>query len=229
MDKENFRAWNDDMIEKYDPDLYHTQSNIIIRVIIKLLVNLILKYLKLKSHDRVIEVGCGAGNVLEKLNPAGATVFGLDLSLKLLGKTGKRCSGTVTLIAGNAEKLPLQAKSFDKVLCTEVIEHLMSPENCLKEITRISKDDALIVITTTNELFVNRVKAIIWELGIHKILFRENGYQPDKKMDDEWHLHAFDRALFNRLLQKHLLVKKIVYVPSVFFPIHMVALCGRKR
>lgn len=228
MDENAFRAWNEMMIEKYDPDLYHTRSNFIIRIIIKLLVKTIMKQLSLKSSDRIIEVGCGAGNVLQKLDLSGGKLFGIDISSKLLKKAFNRCSGKVGLIAGNAENLPLQPEKFDKVVCTEVIEHLVSPEKCLSEIVRISKDDAVIVITTTNEMFVNRIKAMIWGLGLEKLMFRGGAYHPDRKMDDEWHLHAFDLKLFNRLLKKYLKVDKIIYVPSLFFPIHMVARCRKK-
>ena len=226
--RENFWAWNEEMIEKYDPDFYHTRSSFFIKMIIKLMIIQILKFMNVKPGNRVLEVGCGAGNVLEKLKRPGALLFGVDLSEKLLKKAGVRCAGDAVLTAGDAVCIPMQSKSFDRVICTEVIEHLLFPEHCLMEIVRVAKDDSIVVVTTTNELFVNRVKALIWKFGFEKLFAKEGGYQPDKKMDDEWHLHAFDPDGFKKMLNKYLRVEKFMYVPSRFFPIQMIARCRKK-
>jgi len=228
VSKNNFRSWNENMIDKYDPDVYHTQSNVLIKIIIKMLCKSMLNCLKIQDRDKVVEVGCGAGNVLERLSIAGYLV-GADISLKLLQKSKKRCSDNTNLVATDAEELPFKSKSFNKILCTEVIEHLMEPEKCLVEIKRIATKDAVIVITTTNEPFVNKIKSIIWGLKFNKILFRKNDYKPQERMDDEWHLHAFDPDSFKQILEKYFGVEKISFVPSKLFPIQMVAKCVSKR
>lgn len=223
--EENFRSWNEDMIDKYDPEIYHTKSNFLIKIIINMMIGSMLQMLNLKPYDRILEVGCGAGNILERILPAGK-LFGVDISSKLLRKAQNRCADRAELLASNAEKLPFKAKSFDKVICTEVIEHLLLPEKCLSEIKRIARDDATIVITTTNEDFLNRVKSIVWKLGIQKFLFREGSYQPEERMDDEWHLHAFNPKNFKQMLGKYFKVQKVTYIPSLFFPIHIIVKCG---
>ena len=162
-----------------------------------MMIGNMLGMLNLKPYDSILEVGCGAGNILERILPAGK-LFGIDISSKLLRKAQNRCAGQAELLAANAEKLPFRAESFDKIICTEVIEHLLSPVQCLSEIKRIAKDDATIVITTTNEDFLNRVKSIVWKLGIQKFLFRKGSYKPEKRMDDEWHLHAFNPKKFKQ-------------------------------
>ena len=229
VNRENFRAWNEEMIDRYDPDMYHTRSNFLITIIIRLLVNQIVKFIDIKSGSRVLEVGCGAGNVLERLYSAGAVFFGLDLSERLLQKARVRCEDTVALTAGNAEQIPFKADSFDRIICTEVIEHLLDPEACLKEIVRIAGKNTIVVITTTNESFVNRVKSVVWRTGLVKIFFPGGGYLPDRKMDDEWHIHAFDPPGFKKMLNQYLKVEKFVYVPSRFFPIQMIARCSKKQ
>lgn len=224
----NFRAWNDDMIDKYDPDIYHTRSNIIIKIIIRMMKRCMQEMIDLKSCDRIIEVGCGAGNVLETFLHGG-NVVGIDISLKLLKKAQTRCGRIADLSAAKAEALPFKSDSFDKVVCTEVIEHLLTPEKCLQEIERITKNNATIVITTTNETFLNLIKTIVWKFGIHKLLFRgEDTYKPKKRMDDEWHLHAFDPKSFKKMLEKYFTVHKMVYIPSRLFPVQMIASCSRK-
>lgn len=229
---ENFRSWNEEMIDKYDPDVYHTRSNIFIKLIIKMLCKSMLGFLALKSGDRTLEVGCGAGNVLEKLARAKGLAKGLvgcDISLKLLQKARQRCFDDIFLVAADAGDLPFKSDSFNKILCTEVIEHLLEPEKCLAEIRRIADYGSIVVISTTNEPFVNKLKSIIWTLGFDKILFRKNDYIPEKKMDDEWHIHAFCPTSFKQILEKQFFVEEISFVPSILFPVQMVAKCILKR
>jgi len=223
---ENFRSWNDEMIDKYDPDLYHTNSHFFIQIIIHMMIKRMRQMLTLDRSDRVLEVGCGAGNILERMVPGGH-LFGIDLSSKLLDKARKRCGGQAGLLAAKAEELPFKAGSFNKVLCTEVIEHLLLPEECLAEIERVATEDATIVITTTNEVFLNRLKSLFWKFGLQKIIFRGDGYKPEKRMDDEWHLQAFDTESFKRLLRKYFHLNQISFIPSIFFPIQIVVKCSK--
>ena len=110
-----FREWNEAMIDVYDPEAYHTRSPWIIRGIIAMLLRRIQALLQITPGDRVLEVGCGAGNVLERL--AGPRILaGLDLSPRLLDKARSRCPEGAVLLAGRAEQMPLRSGEWDKVL-----------------------------------------------------------------------------------------------------------------
>ena len=45
------------------------------------------------------------------------------------------------------EKIPKEEKSYDLVLCSDVLEHVYDPKNVIKEISRILKDDGTFIIT----------------------------------------------------------------------------------
>ncbi len=45
------------------------------------------------------------------------------------------------------DKLPFEAKEFDAILCTEVIEHLDDPLRCLSEMSRVLKDGGVLMVT----------------------------------------------------------------------------------
>lgn len=215
------------MIDKFDPEIYHTKSNLIVKIIIAMMVRVMFKMLDLKHKDLMIELGCGAGNILGKI-PSVKNLIGMDISQKLLKRASIRGGNKIKLIAGDAEVLPFQNNSFDKILCTEVIEHLLFPGKCLSEIQRIAKDKAIIVITTTNEDFLNKVKSLAWKIGMQKLLFRGNGYKPKKRMDDEWHLHAFNPQKFSRLLNKYFNIVKVSFVPSYILPVQIIVKCTKK-
>jgi len=50
----------------------------------------------------------------------------------------------------NKEKLPLKEASVDIVIATEVIEHLLIPENLLSEANRVLKDGGFLLLSTPN-------------------------------------------------------------------------------
>jgi SAM-dependent methyltransferase len=58
---------------------------------------------------------------------------------------------SVGLVRANLESLPLPDASFDLVLCTQVIEHLLDPALGLRELARVLAPGGRLVITTDNE------------------------------------------------------------------------------
>ena len=58
----------------------------------------------------------------------------------------------------NSDRLPFQDNYFDLVLLSEVIEHLVNPDNALKEAHRVLKSNGILIVTTPNlSSWMNRV------------------------------------------------------------------------
>ena len=55
--------------------------------------------------------------------------------------------GKGKLIIGNAEKLPFKNKTFDIILCITAFHNFKNPEKAIKEILRVKKEKAIVVIT----------------------------------------------------------------------------------
>lgn len=51
-------------------------------------------------------------------------------------------------VVGDAHQLPFENEKFDLILCTELLEHLHSPEIAIKEIRRVLKPGGLLLLTT---------------------------------------------------------------------------------
>lgn len=51
-------------------------------------------------------------------------------------------------VVGDAHALPFEDKTFERVLCTEVLEHLHTPERALEEIYRVLKPGGMLILTT---------------------------------------------------------------------------------
>lgn len=87
---------------------------------------------------RILEVGCGEGYVTEWVRARTAVDLpvGLDISVAMLQDAASRHSG-VRFACGSAYELPFPKRSFDLVLCLEVLEHLDRPREALREAQRV--------------------------------------------------------------------------------------------
>src|SRR5215510_9972490 len=134
----DFRAWNEEMARKYSPGRYHEQSHFLIRWIEQQRVRAIMHLLQPKAGDVVLEVGCGAGNVLAAL-PPGVKPVGIDLSTMLVAESRARLAGRGgVIVQANAEQLPFPNGHFAQIICTEVLEHVQRPEVVLREMARVA-------------------------------------------------------------------------------------------
>jgi ubiquinone/menaquinone biosynthesis C-methylase UbiE len=224
-----FAQWNEEMALKYDPEAYHLRSNFLIRWIERRRVKTIIRMLDVTTDDDVLEVGCGAGNVLEKI-PNG-NKHGIDLSSSLLQKSQQRLADQGGVLAlANAENLPFSENTFSRVVCTEVLEHVIDPRNVLREMARVARQDAVLVISIPNERLIERVKGIIRMTGMKRWLLKgkkEGAYQSPDQMTDEWHLHCFDIGLLSELLENILVINKIQAIPFLFVPFRYAIKCSQ--
>lgn len=92
----------------------------------------------------IIDIGCGDGRITNRLLPQYKHVVGLEQSSRALRyvRTEK--------ILGSVEHLPFSDRSFDLVLCCEVLEHLPFKvyPRALEEIQRVAQK--YIVVTVPN-------------------------------------------------------------------------------
>jgi 2-polyprenyl-3-methyl-5-hydroxy-6-metoxy-1,4-benzoquinol methylase len=224
-DERHFIDWNEEMAHKYDPEAYHLRSNFLIRWIERRRVNAILRFLDVDQEDSVLEVGCGAGNVLAQV-PA-RRLNGIDISTFLLKKSQQRLVDQANLAQTNAERLPFVDHAFRRLVCTEVLEHVPDPRQVVAEMARVASADAILVITIPNEAWINRVKGLIRALGLRRWLLQgsEDSYHSPDQMTDEWHLHSFDLALLKEVATGLLVIHKIKAIPFGLFPLRYVACC----
>lgn len=99
-------------------------------------------------QDRdVLDVGCGAAYGTEMLRKEGQArlVVGLDINLDHVQSINTL---GLTLIRGDAMKLPFNDESFDVITAFEVIEHLDDPQKALGEIRRVLKTGGVALIST---------------------------------------------------------------------------------
>lgn len=225
--QEQFNEWNEEMAHKYDPETYHLHSNFLIRWIERRRVKTILKFLNTDLHDKVLEIGCGAGNILEQI--PSRHLYGIDLSTFLIKKSQRRLAShqQAILALSNAEQLPFAKGRFCKLVCSEVLEHVSNPRQVIREMARVATSDAVLVISVPNEAWIDYVKNIIRKLGLGEWLLKggDGSYNSPEQMTDEWHLHSFDLTLLTEISTNILVIRQTKAIPSSFLPLRYVAQC----
>src|SRR5262249_1768167 len=90
----------------------------------------------LRGARRVLDVGCGEGQVARRLAAAGVEVVGVDPSGRQLARARERDGGPC-YVRASAERLPVSDQSFDAVLACLSFEHVADLPAAVREIARV--------------------------------------------------------------------------------------------
>jgi len=133
-----------------------------------------LEEMDLQPGMRVLDLGCGRGRHLHALywNETPLEVVGIDLShaeakaafdgfFQLPPPEPHSPLRSAVLGAGDAARLPFADNSFDRILCSEVLEHVPDPDAVLAEIARILKPDGIFAASVPRYW----PEAICWKLS----------------------------------------------------------------
>jgi SAM-dependent methyltransferase len=152
----------------------------------------------LSSDSRLLEIGCGAGNLLLQAVIRDSYPVALDLSMQALtfvrSRLRESCQGAdaprdFVCIQSVGELLPLPDSSFDCIILSEVIEHLEAPQVSIREAARVLRPGGRLLVTTPNY-------RSLWPL-MEWVVDRMN---MAPKMAGEQHISRFDPDSLRRLL-----------------------------
>jgi len=114
--------------------------------------------LGVSSGMRILDAGCGAGRHTFEAFRRGGEVWALDYSneevkkvmFSLVGADDKDRAkgGSWFTLCADVHHLPFLDNYFDRIICSEVIEHVWEDTRVLKEMARILKPKGRIAITT---------------------------------------------------------------------------------
>jgi len=148
-----------------------------------MLLTVDLARLRVRRGEKLLDAGCGEGRHCFGALERGAHVVGLDLdhaSLRAaaggLRNRGEERGQLGEMIRGNTFELPFADATFDKVICSEVMEHVHDFTGAARELARVTKPGGLAAITiptTTSEHLYLRVGDDYFESpGGHIRIFR---------------------------------------------------------
>lgn len=145
--------------------------------------------LDLRPGDRLLDMGCGGGRHAFAAMKRGASVVALDYSEGEL-KDVRATVGAMheaeeipvdqpwLAVNGDALRLPFPDASFDRVVCSEVLEHLWDYEQAIRELVRVLKPMGRMAVTVPTR-WPERVNwALDWQYhdapGAHVRIFRQH-------------------------------------------------------
>ena len=228
MDRASFRRWNEAMARKYDPEMFHRHPNRLVRWIEARRVRAIISLLTIRLTDGVLEVGCGAGNILEGVRAR--MRCGIDLSSFVLSKAKERLGPGGHLQLADAEAIPYRSASLERVFCSEVLEHVQDPRQVMAEMVRVLKPTGVAVVSVPNESLINTLKLWLRRLGLFGLILQSReGYQSPVAMDDEWHVHSFDMPMLHRIIDGAMVIEAVEAVPWRWLPLRYVVRCRPVR
>ncbi|MEW6447703.1 MAG: methyltransferase domain-containing protein [Bacillota bacterium] len=123
------------------------------RLVWQLELKILLKALKPCHGERILDAGCGTGNLTQELVARGANVTGVDVSAAMLKIARKKMKeGKAVFLRADVASLPFAPESFDAAVCFTVLEFTRKPEEALRELWRVIKPGGRMVIGMLNRL-----------------------------------------------------------------------------
>jgi ubiquinone/menaquinone biosynthesis C-methylase UbiE len=108
-----------------------------------------LRRLPLSAASRVLDVGCGTGELLRRVraNVPDAVLAGLDPVPEMLDVAREKLSGRDDLRVGYADRLPWNAGTFDVVVSCNMFHYISEPLTALREMARVLRPTGALVLT----------------------------------------------------------------------------------
>jgi ubiquinone/menaquinone biosynthesis C-methylase UbiE len=103
----------------------------------------------LKPQDRVLDVGCGTGELLARIAAKypSARLAGIDPVAEMLEVAREKLSEKVDLRVAWADDLPWPDDSFDLVISCNMFHYITHPVPAVQEMTRVLHPGGRLVIT----------------------------------------------------------------------------------
>lgn len=218
------QKWNEGMYSRFPTKQVYENRNFLVRFIEQQRVKTVLGFSEIKESDKVIEVGCEAGYLLKQLLVA-KEIVGLDIAENALGDAKKSIqSDKVKFICADASDIPFRDSYFDKVICSQTLEHLSNPEKVIAEMFRIVKPGGAVIVSVPNERVLIILKKFFVKIGLFNLLFPN--LEP---RGSSWHIRVFSKREICQLLKKYFIIQRFKYVPVSFIGPEMVIQCSPKQ
>lgn len=131
--------------------IYDSSNNIFISKIPKQGYPLIQKAVIQIQPKRLLDIGCGTGEIAQLLKKPlpNTQINGIDLSLEMIKQAQNKQLPNAVFQLGDAEKLPYSDNTFDMAICSQSFHHYPNPSKALLEAYRVLKPGGIFLMCDT--------------------------------------------------------------------------------
>ena len=130
--------------------------------------------------SKILDVGCGTGEMAAELMRRGYDVWGLDIAEARIRSVHERF-GADRFRVGDIEHIEFPDNTFDAVVCLGVMEYLDRDEPALQEVWRVLKPGGKAVISTLSAIcpfhYMDRVLVVLVRPLYRFVKYRMHGRQ----------------------------------------------------
>lgn len=127
---------------------------------------------------KILDVGCGGGLLSEEFAKLGYKVTGIDPSKRSLEEAAEHAAKNnldIEYREGYGENLPFKPKSFDCVVCCDVLEHVNDRNKVISEISRVLRPGGFFFYDTINRTLLSGIIVILLMQEWKFTAFEERG------------------------------------------------------
>ncbi|RFM30178.1 class I SAM-dependent methyltransferase [Deminuibacter soli] len=171
----------------------------------------------LPLHATILDVGCGNGVISRHLGRIGFNVLGIDVSEKAIEAAAAiEPMSNVQFKKMGAEELVASGIKYDAIICSEVLEHLNSPDLLLQVLHESLADHGKLIVTVPNgqgprELLVTRPvlsmrnsNNLLWKAVVAvKKMMGYSGTTVQSAADNLDHVQFFSKSDLEKLSGSH--------------------------
>ncbi len=129
---------------------------------------------QMRPTDHFLDVGCGEGYYTMPLVRRAGFSVGIDLSgsvLRVFRGLRDFPADRVRLVQSDVERLPFPDGSFDKVLCSHVLEHVLDDHAVVSEVYRVLKDDGRAILAVPLK-YTPQHRAVYAAIGLARAVLK---------------------------------------------------------
>jgi SAM-dependent methyltransferase len=143
----------------------------------------------LKPQDKILEIGCGIGTVVNELSRKGQDIVGIDISGEAI-EYGRKKYGDIRLEVQAAEILPYEDESFDVVLSFDLFEHIAEIDKHISEVRRVLRPGGYYLFQTPNR-YSNIIYETLWTKSLQWRRYHPSLHSPGQ-LKRRMARHGFD-------------------------------------
>jgi ubiquinone/menaquinone biosynthesis C-methylase UbiE len=125
---------------------------------------------QIQPGERVLDLGCGNGRHTIEAANWDCSIVAMDIDREELRRArymfyadynAGKLPGFAEFLRGDAEHLPFRDGAFDKIITTEVLEHVFDDERAMRELLRVLRPGGQIAISCPH----HRAERFLWWLS----------------------------------------------------------------